>query len=224
MAHIALIEDEPPLSKQYSEALQHDGHTVKQFFTRDEAEKGLNNAAFDAWVLDLNLNGVQAAGIGLIGWAKENDIKVPILVVSGLDANIHGQISRELGVWDFVSKPIEDHTLLFKVKQLLNAHSQSSQPFYSVPNLVVDVANPGAIEWKGNKINVPLTAWKILVKLINSSGVFVSYEELYKCVDTGVTKANLRQHISTLRNQFSSFDPDFDHIKVHPGAGYSWKK
>lgn len=223
MAHIALIEDEPPLSKQYSEALQRDGHTVEPFFTREEAEKGLNNAAFDAWVLDLSLDGFQAAGIGLIGWAKDNEIKVPILVVSGLDANIHGQISRELGVWDFVSKPIEDHTLLFKIRQLLGAQNQSVQTFCSAPNLVMDASNPGAVEWKGNKINVPLTAWKILVKLINSSGTCVSYEELYKCVDTGVTKANLRQHISTLRNQFTSFDPDFDHIKVQTGAGYSWK-
>ncbi|MBL4630801.1 MAG: response regulator transcription factor [Paraglaciecola sp.] len=224
MAYIALIEDEPPLSKQYCEALQKDGHVVETFFTREEAEESLNNPAFDAWVLDLSLDGFQAAGIGLIGWAKDNNIKVPILVVSGLDANIHGQISRELGVWDFVSKPIEDHTLLFKVRQLLNAQNQSSKTFSNVPNLTIDAVNPGAIEWKGNKINVPLTAWKILVKLINSSETCVSYEDLYKCVDTGVTKANLRQHISTLRNQFSSYDPDFDHIKVQTGAGYSWKK
>lgn len=224
MSHIALIEDEPPLSQQYSGVLEAAGYKVTPFLTREEAEAGLESATFDAWVLDLNLNNVPTAGIGLIGWAKEKGIKVPILVVSGLDPDPHGHISRELGVWDFVSKPVDDRTLVFKVQQLLNACTLPAPQLPSVPNLALDPLNPGSIKWKSNNVNIPITAWKILIKLVRTPNMPVTYEELFECVDTGITKANLRQHINTLRNQFEGFDPDFAHIKVKTGIGYTWKQ
>ena len=75
MSHLALIEDEPPLNQKYTQALEAEGYKVTSFISREDAEAGLAVENFDAWVLDLNLDNVPTAGIGLIGWAKEKGIK-----------------------------------------------------------------------------------------------------------------------------------------------------
>ena len=224
MSHLALIEDEPPLNQQYTQALENAGYKVTSFLNRDEAEIGLAAESFDAWVLDLNLDNVPTAGIGLIGWAKGKGIKVPILVVSGVDTDPHGHISMELGAWDFVSKPVDDRSLVFKVNQLLNACVQPAPQLPTVPNLTLDPLNPGLVRWKGNKIKFPITAWKILVKLVMTPNNSVTYEKLFQCVNSGNNKANLRQHITTLRSHFESCDPKFDHIKVKTSIGYIWEE
>ncbi len=225
MRKIAVIEDNQTLSKKYCEVLEKAGYIIKAFLTRAEAEQGVVAEAFDAWVLDIQLGQDKNAGIGLIGLAKDNHLKMPILVVSGLDPSFYRPITLELGVWDFVNKPVENETLLFKVKQLLDASNAPVQPSMGVvDNLVFDDRHPGLITWKGMKINISLTAWKFLVELTKTPNTVVTYDKFYKLVKSGSNKENLRQHISNLRSSIIECDQDFDHIKAVTATGYIWKQ
>jgi len=225
MPKIAVIEDNPTLSEKYCEVLKKAGYVIKAFMTRAEAEQGVVGEAFDAWVLDIKLGQDTNAGIGLIGLAKDNHLKMPILVVSGLDPSFYRPITLELGVWDFVNKPVEDETLILKLKQLLDASNDPVQPSMgAVDNLIFDDRHPGLITWKGTKINISLTAWKFLVELTKAPNTVVTYDKLYKLVKSGSNKQNLRQHISNLRSSIGEYDQEFDHIKTVAGTGYIWQQ
>lgn len=224
MTTIALIEDELPISHYHTEILQAAGFEVVPFLTKEDALNGLFEADFDAWILDLKLGGEETAGINLIGVAKERGSKVPILVVSGLEPTRYRSITTALGVWDFVSKPVEPEVLVFKTNQIVNASKLNDVLNTSlVPDLELDKKNPGKVIWKNNKVSLPLTAYKILVRLIEKPGCTVPYSSLYECVSSGATIANIRQHISVLRGQMSEKDPDFDKIQVTTASGYLWK-
>jgi len=224
MTKIALIEDEQPISDYHTEVLQAAGFQVVPFLTKEDALNGLFAIEFDAWILDLKLGGEETAGINLIGVAKERGSKVPILVVSGLEPSRYRSITTALGVWDFVSKPVEPEVLVHKTRQIVDMSKLNGILNVSlVPDLELDEKNPGKVIWKGNKLSLPLTSYKILVRLIEKPGATVSYSSLFKCVSSGATIANIRQHISVLRGLFNEKDPDFDKIQVVTGSGYSWE-
>ncbi|NRB39410.1 MAG: response regulator transcription factor [Pseudomonadales bacterium] len=225
MANIALIEDEPPLSEQYEKALRAGGHTVTPFLNIADAQKGLKEQSFDAWVLDLQLDGVSAAGVGLISWAEKKNLNAPTLVVSGLDQDPHMHYSLAAGAWDFATKPIESALLVHKVNLLLNANSSSTTglSINNIENLEINPDEPCEVYWNKERFSMPLTAWNILRKLAAKPDETVEYRTLLSAISPVASKPTLRQHITTIRKAFDAVDPEFDHINVVSNAGYSWK-
>ena len=76
--------------------------------------------------------------------------------------------------------------------------------------------------WKGQRINLPLTAQRILATLHQRAPQVVSYEELYDVVKSGRTRDNVRKHVSTLREALKEVDPAFDAIENVPMRGFRW--
>ena len=76
--------------------------------------------------------------------------------------------------------------------------------------------------WRGQRINLPLTAQRILATLCQRAPQVVSYEELYDVVKSGRTRDNVRKHVSTLREGLKEVDPTFDAIENVPMRGFRW--
>lgn len=152
MKKVAVIEDEPPLSTKYCEVLELAGYQAIPFLTKNDAVTGVLDGEFDAWILDMKLGEDSYAGINLIGLAKEEGLKIPILVVSGLDPKFYRPATMSLGVWDFVPKAVEDETLIIKFKQLLDVAEEPHIPQQSsIDNLVLMIATQDKSHGKGTK-------------------------------------------------------------------------
>lgn len=76
--------------------------------------------------------------------------------------------------------------------------------------------------WRGQRINLPLTAQRILAALFAKRGQVVSYEELYDVVKSGRNRDNIRKHVSTIGDAFREIDPAFDSIESVPMRGFRW--
>ena len=76
--------------------------------------------------------------------------------------------------------------------------------------------------WRGERINLPLTAQRILATLYQRRGEVVSYDELFDVVKSGRNRDNVRKHVSTIRDAFREIDPDFDGIENVPMRGFRW--
>ena len=101
-------------------------------------------------------------------------------------------------------------------------------------------ANPGATEtqpkddlsldplwqrtptWRGHRVNLPLTAQRILATLHQRAGEVVSYEELFDVVKSGRSRDNVRKHVSTIREAFKEVDENFAGIENIPMRGFRW--
>lgn len=87
---------------------------------------------------------------------------------------------------------------------------------------------PGSSEWqrtptwRGGRINLPLTAQRILATLYQRAGEVVSYDELFDVVKSGRNRDNVRKHVSTIRDAFREVDPAFDGIENVPMRGFRW--
>jgi DNA-binding response OmpR family regulator len=227
MLNVAVIEDDPPMSAQLRGWIEsaHAGVRVQQFFTRDEAEAAILRERFDVVVMDIELGRERHAGVALIN-AINKQHATPVLVVSAMPATIYRSIMKALDAWDYLQKTtFEEADFVDTFLEILRASkAQRSIQNASAPveELSLDPLRQSSPKWRGQRINLPLTAQRILAALHEHQGQVVSYEDLFQVVKSGRNRDNVRKHISTIRDAFREIDPDFDAIENVPMRGFRW--
>ena len=228
MPTVAVIEDDPPTSHQlrgWIEAAR-PGIVVHQWFTRDEAEAALAREHYDAVVLDIELGRERHAGVALINVINKAG-GTPVLVVSAMPATLYRGIMKALDAWDYLQKTtFEEAEFTDTFLDLLrNARPRAAPAAPAAPlaaELSIDPLRQGAALWRGQKVNLPLTAQRILAALYARQGEVVSYEDLYGVIKSGRNRDNVRKHVSTIREAFRDIEPDFDAIENIPMRGFRW--
>ncbi len=221
MLRVALIEDDPPTSRQlkgWIEAAQ-PGIRVDPWFTRDEAEAVLAREPYDVVVLDIELGRERHAGVALIN-ALNKQRPVPVLVVSAMPATIYRGIMKALDAWDYLQKATFDEAEFTETFLDILRQTQAMPD----DELSLDPLRQNAPLWGGQRVNLPLTAQRILAVLYEKRGQVVTYEALYAVVKSGRNRDNVRKHISTIREAFRELDASFDRIENVPMRGFRWSE
>ena len=225
MPTIALIEDDPPTSNQlrgWIEAAR-PGIVVHQWFSRDEAEGALARERYDAVVLDIELGRERHAGVALINAINKLGTGTPVLVVSAMPAAVYRSIMKALDAWDYLQKTtFEESDFIDTFLDLLRNAKPKAAAAVPTSDLSIDPLRHGAALWRGQKVNLPLTAQRILAALDARRGEIVSYEELYLVIKSGRNRDNVRKHVSSIREAFKDIDPAFDGIENVPMRGFRW--
>jgi len=229
MTRVAVIEDDAPTSNQLAgwiRAARPDA-LVDQWFTRDEAEAALARTPYDAVVLDIELNRERHAGVAIINAINKHYQGTPVLVVSAMPATIYRSIMKALDAWDYLQKTTFEEsdfvdTLLDILREAKARQAQRAAPAAKASELSLDPLWQRNPTWRGERLNLPLTAQRILATLHQKSGQVVSYDELYEVVKSGRNRDNVRKHISTIRDAFREIDPAFDGIENIPMRGFRW--
>lgn len=228
MWHVAVIEDDLPTSNQlkgWIEAARADIR-VDQWFNRDDAEAAISRQSYDLVVLDIELGCERHAGVAIIN-AINKRCATPVLVVSAMPATIYRSIMRALDAWDYLQKTTFSEadfieTLLEILRTRPAKTIPSASPSKPTHELSVDPLHQQTPLWRGQRINLPLTAQRILATLYQHRGQVVSYEDLYQVVKSGRNRDNIRKHVSTIRDAFRELDPHFDAIENIPMRGFRW--
>ena len=225
MARVAVIEDDLPTSNQlrtWIEAAK-PGIGVDQWFTRDDAEAAIARERYDLIVLDIELGRERHAGVAIIN-AINKKHATPVLVVSAMPATIYRSIMKALDAWDYLQKAtFEEADFIDTFLEILRSVKEPAAPPASAGNeLAMDPLRQRSPIWRGHRINLPLTAQRILAALLASRGQVVSYEELFDVVKSGRNRDNIRKHISTIRDAFREIDPHFACIENIPMRGFRW--
>ena len=228
MNTVAVIEDDIPTSNQlrgWIEAAR-PGIVVHQWFNRDDAEAALAREHYDVVVLDIELGRERHAGVAIINTINKHR-GTPVLVVSAMPATIYRSIMKALDAWDYLQKTtFEESDFIDTVLEMLRASKDrpaAKGPTTAVDQeLSIDPLGQGAVLWRGHRVNLPLTAQRILAALHARRGEVVSYDELFQVVKTGRNRDNVRKHISTIREAFRDIDPAFEGIESVPMRGFRW--
>jgi DNA-binding response OmpR family regulator len=229
MPRIAVIEDDLPTSNQLAgwiRAARPDAQ-VDQWFTRDDAEAALGREAYDVVLLDIELGRERHAGVALINAINKQRKGVPVLVVSAMPAAIYRSIMKALDAWDYLQKTtfeeadfIETFLEILRVAKERRAQAAPAAPV--ADELALDPLWQRTPMWRGERINLPLTAQRILATLYQRKGEVVSYDELFDVVKSGRNRDNVRKHVSTIRDAFREVDPSFEGIENVPMRGFRW--
>jgi len=224
---VAIIEDDPPTSDQLKGWIlsARPGLQVDQWFTRDEAEAAIARESYDLVVMDIELGRERHAGVALIN-AINKQHGTPVLVVSAMPATIYRSIMKALDAWDYLQKTtFEEADFIDTVLEMLRASKDRPAKPAQAPidqELSIDPLGQGAVLWRGHRVNLPLTAQRILAALHARRGEVVSYDELFQVVKTGRNRDNVRKHISTIREAFRDIEPAFEGIESVPMRGFRW--
>jgi DNA-binding response OmpR family regulator len=230
VTRVAVIEDDLPTSKQlraWIEAAK-PGVIVDQWMNRDDAEAALVREHYDVVVLDIELGRERHAGVAIIN-AINKQSKTPVLVVSAMPATIYRGIMKALDAWDYLQKTTFDEsefvdTLLEMLRASKQRASEEIDNASAVSNeLLLDPLRQNSALYKGQRVNLPLTAQRILASLHAKRGEVVSYDDLYAVVKSGRNRDNVRKHVSTIREALKEIDANFDEIENVPMRGFRWR-
>ena len=228
MFKVAVIEDDIPTSQQLTTWIQgaRPGIQVDNWFTRDDAESAIARETYDVVVLDIELGRERNAGIAIINAINISRKGTPVLVVSAMPAAIYRSIMKALDAWDYLQKTtFEESDFVDTFLEILRAAKEREPAPSTTPaseELSIDPLRQRSALWRGKRINLPLTAQRILAALYQKRGQVVTYDELFDVVKSGRNRDNIRKHISTIREAFRELDVQFERIENIPMRGFRW--
>lgn len=228
MPRIAVIEDDPTTSAQLTGWIRaaRPELVIDQHFDRDSAEAALRRERYDLVVLDIELGRERNAGVALINEINKQGLGTPVLVVSAMPAAIYRSIMKALDAWDYLQKTTFDEAEFIETFLDILRTARLREPKGAAKagddSLQLDPLKQRSAMWRGQRINLPLTAQRILATLHERAGEVVSYEELFDVVKSGRNRDNVRKHVATIRDAFRDVDPTFDGIENIPMRGFRW--
>jgi DNA-binding response OmpR family regulator len=234
---VAVIEDDPPTSRQLCGwiAAARPELQVDAWFTRDDAEAALARERYDLVVLDIELGRERHAGVALINAINKRQGGTPVLVVSAMPATIYRSYLQKTTFEeaDFIETFLE----MLRAAKLRPVADAAPAPAGTsggasgtrmvaasgADELSLDPLRQNAVIWRGHRVNLPLTAQRLLAALHARRGEVVSYDDLFLVVKSGRNRDNIRKHVSTIRDAFRDIDPAFDGIENVPMRGFRWR-
>lgn len=226
MLKVAVIEDDMPTSKQLRDWIvaARPGIAVDQWFDRDAAEAAIAREDYALITLDIELGRERHAGVAIINAINKTGRGTPVLVVSAMPAALYRSIMKALDAWDYLQKTaFEEADFVETFLEILRA-GRPRERGDDIEELSLDPLRQNTPLWRGQRVNLPLTAQRILAALYQHRGQAVSYDQLFRVVKSGRNRDNIRKHISTIREAFRELDPEFDRIENIPMRGFRWSE
>lgn len=218
MIHILIVDDDPKLNKTVCVYLNDCGFEATGVLNAQAAYEALNDRPYDLIVSDIMMPGVD--GFAFARSVRQLNKHIPILFMSAKDDLPSKQKGFQLGIDDYMVKPVELAELEMRVRALLRRANIEAERKLTVGNLVLD-ADGMTAEIDGEEIPVSKREFNILYKLLSYPKKTFTRAQLMDEFWDADTDASLRAvdvYITKLRDKFSACD-GFE-IKTVRGLGY----
>ncbi|GGZ21812.1 DNA-binding response regulator [Echinicola pacifica] len=218
---ILLIEDDPILSANISEALKAEGFLVSIFYDGLLAEKTLRQHSYDCIILDVSLPGKN--GFDVLNEFRSYNLLTPVIILtafSELEDKIKGYNS---GADDYLSKPFFMRELILRVNSLLKragAKAEVNQKIV-IDELTIDQGKSRVTKC-GTEISLTPREFQILKKLAQTPGEIVPKRELIHEIWGTSMDANtntIEVYINFLRKKI---DKPFQTQSIKTKVGYGY--
>ncbi len=226
---IAIVEDDPDQRANYRDAVTNKGYNVMAYASREEALKGFDAQLPDLVILDIILGDEVDAGFQLCRDLLARAPSLPVIFLTERINEIDKISGLRLGAWDYLPKPISLDYLAERISSLLRINEvrteneeQESPSAKKIGSLTLD-QDALLVSWKGERIDLSGTEFRMLAKLVRVPGHAVSYETLMNAtMQSLVTNNTINTHMRNIRKKFEKADESFACIKSEYGFGYRW--
>ncbi len=227
--NIAIVEDDPDQRANYTDAITKKGYEVTAYGNRENALEGMSENLPDLVILDIILGDEVDAGFQLCRELLSKSPSLPVIFLTERIDEIDKISGLRLGAWDYLPKPISLDYLAERISSLLrindvraeNAEHESATAKH-VGDLTID-QEALLVSWKGHRIDLSGTEFRMLAKLVRVPGHAVSYESLMNAtMQSLVTHNTINTHMRNIRKKFEKVDAAFAGIKSEYGFGYRW--
>jgi two-component system OmpR family response regulator len=227
---IAIVEDDPDQRANYADAITKKGYRVFAFASRQEALAGFDEALPDLAILDIILGEEVDAGFQLCRDLLARAPSLPVIFLTERINEIDKISGLRLGAWDYLAKPISLDYLAERISSLLRINevraeqgeTRLSATARRIGDLTLD-QDALLASWKGQRLDLSGTEFRMLAKLVRAPGHAVSYETLMNAtMQSLVTNNTINTHMRNIRKKFEKIDKEFAAIKSEYGYGYRW--
>ena len=218
MIHILVVDDDEKLNKTVCTWLNDCGFEAKGVLNATDAFDELYNSLYDLIISDIMMPEVD--GFTFAGKVREWNKHIPILFMSAKDDLPSKQKGFQLGIDDYMVKPIELAELEMRVRALLRRSHIEMERKLIIGNLVLD-ADAMTAEIDGEEIAVATREFNILYKLLSYPKKTFTRAQLmdeFWGIDSDTSLRAVDVYITKLRDKFSACD-GFE-IKTVRGLGY----
>lgn len=218
MFHILVVDDDKNTRLYLSAVLQGAGYTVTAAENGRAALSLLDREHVDLAVLDVMMPEVD--GYEFTRILREGGNNLPILMVSAkhLPADKHRGFA--VGTDDYITKPIDDEEMLFRIKALLRRARIASERKMVVGEVTLDY--DALTVTRGDEVQeLPQKEFLLLYKLLSYPGKIFTRIELMDEIwgaDSETGWETVTVHIGRLRRRFEGW-PEFE-IESVRGLGY----
>lgn len=221
---ILIIEDDPTLNKNISEALMAEDMVAESVFDGRLAERILRRTTFDCIIMDINLPGI--SGFDLCKDFRTYNTKTPVLMLtafSELEDKVKG---FDCGADDYLTKPFFMRELILRIQSLIkrSQHSPTTSQDADVivaGDLLINQAQKSVFRQE-TEIALTPREYQVFLKLCQNKGEVISKNKLMEEIwgtsfDTNTNTVEV--YINFLRNKV---DKPFgkNSIKTKVGYGY----
>lgn len=218
MIHILVLEDDAKLNQLVCTYLNDSGFTAKGCLHAKDAYDELYNSLYDLIISDIMMPDID--GFEFARTVRQVNERIPILFMSARDDLPAKQKGFQLGIDDYMVKPIDFEELLLRVRALLRRSNIEAERKITVGNLTLD-ADGLTAEVNGEEVPVTTREFNILYKLLSYPKKTFSRAQLmdeFWGVDSDTSLRSVDVYITKLRDKFSGCD-GFE-IKTVRGLGY----
>ncbi len=221
---LLIVDDDAALRQTLAEQLSLDGEfSPAEAETAKEAEEMLTGAEarYDAVLLDIGLP--DGDGRELCARLRKHGLKIPVIMLTGADAEQDVVRGLDAGANDYVAKPFRLGELLARVRAQLRVFDNSEDAVFAIGPYVFRPAAKLLLEPARNrKIRLTEKESAILKFLYRAAGRPVGRQVLLNEVwgyNSAVTTHTLETHIYRLRQKIEP-DPANTRLLLTEGGGY----
>ena len=218
MIKILVVDDDAKLTRSVCTYLNDSGYDAKGCLSAQAAYDAMYSHIYDLIISDIMMPGID--GFEFAETVRDLNKNIPILFMSARDDLAAKQKGFDLGIDDYMVKPVDFSELLMRVRALLRRANIEASRKLTVGSLVLD-ADALSATIDGEEIPVTTREFNIMYKLLSYPNRAFSRSQLMDEFwgvesETGLRAVDV--YITKLRDKFSAC-PDFE-IKTIRGLGY----
>lgn len=206
MANILVVDDDADLNRTICRYLTDCGFTVKGVASANAAYQAMVNARTDLIISDIMMPGTD--GFAFAERVRAIDEHVPILFMSARDDMTAKQLGFQLGIDDYMVKPILLEELQLRVRALLRRSNIETERRITIGNLELDADGLTATV-DGEEIHLTTREFNILYKLLSYPKRTFSRAQLmdeFWDLDSSTSLRAVDVYVTKLRDKLSACD------------------
>lgn len=218
VVHILVVEDDARLNRVVCTYLNDSGFSAKGCPGAKEAYEEMYHQLYDLIVSDIMMPEID--GFEFARTVRQLNKTIPILFMSAKDDLTSKQKGFQLGIDDYMVKPIELDELILRVRALLRRANIETERKITVGNLELDADGMSA-EIAGEEISLTTREFHIIYKLLSYPKKTFSRAQLmdeFWDIDSEASLRAVDVYVTKLRDKLSSCD-GFKIVTVR-GLGY----
>nr|WP_307999561.1 response regulator transcription factor [uncultured Merdimonas sp.] len=218
MIHILVVEDDERLNHIVCTYLRDSGFEAKGCLNAEDAYEEMYGQLYELIISDIMMPGID--GFEFARTVRKVNQRIPILFMSARDDLPSKQKGFQLGIDDYMVKPVDLDELVLRVRALLRRANIEMERRITAGNLTLDADGMSA-EVNGEEIPLTTREFNIIYKLLSYPKKTFSRAQLmdeFWDVDSDTSPRAVDVYMTKLRNKLSGCD-GFKIVTVR-GLGY----